>query len=49
MTVIMVENGHKHLDREEDRVHAGHPPTPRADIMMAAAKNFFICSFDAEN
>ena len=36
--VIMVENGHKHLDREEDRVHAGHPPTPRADIMMAAAK-----------
>ena len=36
--VIMVENGHKHLDREEDRVHAGQPPTPRADIMMAAAK-----------
>lgn len=36
--VIMVENGHKHLDREEDRVHAGQPPTPRAEIMLAAAK-----------
>jgi Cu(I)/Ag(I) efflux system membrane protein CusA/SilA len=36
--VIMVENGHKHLDREEDRVHAGHPPTPRVEIMMAAAR-----------
>ncbi len=36
--VIMVENGHKHLDREEDRVHAGHAPTPRVDIMLAAAK-----------
>ncbi|MBY0308831.1 MAG: efflux RND transporter permease subunit, partial [Phycisphaerales bacterium] len=36
--VIMVENGHKHLDREEERVHAGHPPTPRIEIMAAAAK-----------
>lgn len=36
--VIMVENGHKHLDREEDLVHAGHPHTPRLDIIMAAAK-----------
>jgi Cu(I)/Ag(I) efflux system membrane protein CusA/SilA len=36
--VIMVENGHKHLDREEERVAAGHPPTPRIEIMTAAAK-----------
>jgi len=36
--VIMVENGHKHLDHEEDRVHAGGAPTPRAEIMLAAAK-----------
>ena len=36
--VIMVENGHKHLDREEERLAAGHPPTPRIDIMTAAAK-----------
>ena len=36
--VIMVENGHKHLDREEDRVGTGQPPTPRSQIMLAAAK-----------
>lgn len=36
--VIMVENGHKHLDREEERLAAGHPPTPRLEIMTAAAK-----------
>jgi copper/silver efflux system protein len=36
--VIMVENGHKHLDREEDRVHAGEAPTPRARIMLEAAQ-----------
>ncbi|MCC6230337.1 MAG: efflux RND transporter permease subunit [Phycisphaerales bacterium] len=36
--VIMVENGHKHLDREEERLAAGLPPTPRIDIMTAAAK-----------
>ncbi len=36
--VIMVENGHKHLDFEEDRVKAGQPPTPRAEIMLAAAR-----------
>ncbi|MFO0833751.1 MAG: efflux RND transporter permease subunit [Phycisphaerales bacterium] len=36
--VIMVENGHKHLDREEERVAAGYPPTPRIEIMTAAAK-----------
>jgi Cu(I)/Ag(I) efflux system membrane protein CusA/SilA len=36
--VIMVENGHKHLDREEERIHAGHPPTPRGRIMLEAAQ-----------
>ncbi|MBS0189027.1 MAG: efflux RND transporter permease subunit [Planctomycetes bacterium] len=36
--VIMVENGHKHLDREEERLAAGHPPTPRIETMTAAAK-----------
>ncbi|MEK6700692.1 MAG: efflux RND transporter permease subunit, partial [Planctomycetota bacterium] len=36
--VIMVENGHKHLDHEEDRVQSGQPATPRIEIMMAAAK-----------
>ena len=36
--IIMVENAHKHLDREEERVHAGHEPTPRVEIILAAAK-----------
>jgi copper/silver efflux system protein len=36
--VIMVENGHKHLDREEDRVHAGGAPLPRLQIIAEAAK-----------
>ncbi len=36
--VIMVENGHKHLDREEERLAAGHAPTPRVELMTAAAK-----------
>lgn len=36
--IIMVENAHKHLDREEERVHAGAPPTPRFEIILAAAK-----------
>ena len=38
--IIMVENAHKHLDREEERLHA-HPnarPRPRSDIIMEAAK-----------
>ncbi len=37
-SIVMVENGHKHLDREEGRIRAGQPPTPRIEIMMAAAK-----------
>ncbi|RUL83557.1 efflux RND transporter permease subunit [Tautonia sociabilis] len=35
--IIMVENAHKHLDREEERLHAGHPPTPRVEVITAAA------------
>jgi copper/silver efflux system protein len=36
--IIMVENAHKHLDREEERIHAGHEPRPRSDVIMEAAK-----------
>ncbi len=36
--IIMVENAHKHLDREEERIHGGGTPRPRADIIMEAAK-----------
>src|SRR5437867_4737855 len=36
--IIMVENAHKHLDREEERVHAGQQPTPRQQVIMEAAK-----------
>ncbi len=35
--IIMVENGHKHLDREEERVSAGLAPRPRAAIIAQAA------------
>lgn len=35
--IIMVENAHKHLDRDEERVHAGHAPRPRARIITEAA------------
>jgi Cu(I)/Ag(I) efflux system membrane protein CusA/SilA len=35
--IIMVENGHKHLDREEERIHAGLAPRPRAQIITEAA------------
>jgi Cu(I)/Ag(I) efflux system membrane protein CusA/SilA len=38
--IIMVENAHKHLDREEERLHA-HPdaqPRSRSDIITDAAK-----------
>jgi Cu(I)/Ag(I) efflux system membrane protein CusA/SilA len=37
-SIVMVENAHKHLDREEERVHAGHAPRPRAEIIIEAAK-----------
>ena len=36
--IVMVENGHKHLDREEERVHQGGAPRPRSEIMMEAAQ-----------
>jgi Cu(I)/Ag(I) efflux system membrane protein CusA/SilA len=36
--IIMVENAHKHLDRDEERVHQGHAPTPRRQIILDAAK-----------
>jgi Cu(I)/Ag(I) efflux system membrane protein CusA/SilA len=35
--IIMVENAHKHLDREEDRVHAGGEPRPRSEVILEAA------------
>jgi len=38
--IIMVENAHKHLDREEERLHKDPTatPLPRSEIIMAAAK-----------
>jgi Cu(I)/Ag(I) efflux system membrane protein CusA/SilA len=36
--VVMVENGHKHLDREEERVRAGRAPRPRSEIITEAAQ-----------
>jgi Cu(I)/Ag(I) efflux system membrane protein CusA/SilA len=35
--IIMVENAHKHLDREEERIHAGQQPRPRSQIITDAA------------
>ncbi len=35
--IIMVENAHKHLDREEERIHAGQPPRDRGQIITEAA------------
>lgn len=37
-SIVMVENAHKHLDREEERVRAGHAPTPRIDLITRSAK-----------
>ncbi len=36
--IIMVENAHKHLDRDEERVHAGQAPQPRSQIILEAAQ-----------
>jgi Cu(I)/Ag(I) efflux system membrane protein CusA/SilA len=36
--IVMVENAHKHLDRDEDRVHAGLPPRPRGELILEAAQ-----------
>ncbi len=43
-SIVMVENAHKHLDREEDRIHeelaAGRTPVPRprAELIVEAAR-----------
>ncbi|HEV2294741.1 MAG TPA: efflux RND transporter permease subunit [Tepidisphaeraceae bacterium] len=37
-SIIMVENAHKHLDREEERVHAGQKPRPRGLVILDAAQ-----------
>ncbi|MCC6970621.1 MAG: efflux RND transporter permease subunit [Phycisphaerales bacterium] len=37
-SIVMVENGHKHLDREDERLSAGLPHTPRIELISAAAK-----------
>ncbi|MBI2424458.1 MAG: efflux RND transporter permease subunit [Candidatus Hydrogenedentes bacterium] len=37
-SIVMVENGHKHLDREEERVKRGEPPEPRYKIILEAAQ-----------
>lgn len=37
-SIIMVENAHKHLDREEELVHQGHKPRDRTNVILDAAK-----------
>jgi copper/silver efflux system protein len=36
--VVMVENGHKHLDLEEERLHAGLPGIGRTQAILDAAR-----------
>jgi Cu(I)/Ag(I) efflux system membrane protein CusA/SilA len=36
--IVMVENAHKHLDREEERVQAGEAPRPRGQVILEAAQ-----------
>ena len=36
--VVMIENAHKHFDREKDRVAAGMQARPRVDIILDAAR-----------
>ncbi|HEY6434127.1 MAG TPA: efflux RND transporter permease subunit [Acetobacteraceae bacterium] len=36
--IVMVENAHKHLAHEEDRVGAGGAPRPHADVISEAAQ-----------
>jgi Cu(I)/Ag(I) efflux system membrane protein CusA/SilA len=36
--VVMIENAHKHLDRDRERVAQGLPARPRADIILEAAR-----------
>jgi Cu(I)/Ag(I) efflux system membrane protein CusA/SilA len=35
--VVMIENAHKHLERERERVAAGGAPRARAEVILAAA------------
>src|SRR5438034_9588404 len=35
--IVMVENAHKHLDREDERVQPGHAPRPREQVIVEAA------------
>jgi Cu(I)/Ag(I) efflux system membrane protein CusA/SilA len=35
--IVMVENAHKHLDRDEERVHAGELPRARSKLITEAA------------
>ena len=37
-SIVMVENAHKHLDREEERQHAGLAPRPRNLVITEAAQ-----------
>jgi copper/silver efflux system protein len=37
-SIIMVENAHKHIEHEKERVEAGEKPTPRARLIAAASK-----------
>jgi Cu(I)/Ag(I) efflux system membrane protein CusA/SilA len=36
--IVMVENAHKHLAHEEERVNAGGEPRPRLEVIIDAAK-----------
>ncbi|HEX4794067.1 MAG TPA: efflux RND transporter permease subunit, partial [Humisphaera sp.] len=35
--IVMIENAHKHLNREEHRLALGEPPRPRAQVILEAA------------
>ncbi len=36
-SIVMIENAHQHLNRQEQWVAKGRPPRPRAEIMLEAA------------
>ncbi len=35
--IVMVENAHQHINRDEERVKNGHPQVPRAELILTAA------------
>jgi Cu(I)/Ag(I) efflux system membrane protein CusA/SilA len=37
-SMVMVENAHKHLNRDDERVRAGHARRPRVDVVLEAAR-----------